>query len=187
MTGKRKMKMICITDSDWAIGYRGRLLFHLPKDLAYFKKITMGHIIIMGRKTRESLPSGTPLPGRINIVLTRDESYQAEGFIVCHSIKEVHLAIEKLITKNQTESSEKICFVIGGEETYKGFFEEADTVYRTKVFSKAQNADTWFPNLDEKSDWVLQSESSHYVENGVEFSFLCYKKMIRRMKVGNEK
>ena len=163
------MKMICVTDSDQAIGYQGKLLFHLSKDMEHFKKLTMGHIVVMGRKTRESLPMGKPLPGRINIILTRDKAHTAKGFVICHSMQEVKLVIEEIVNQENAETAGKECFVIGGEEIYKLFLEEADTVYRTKVFAKAKNADTWFPNLDEKPDWMLESESSHYVENGVEF------------------
>lgn len=111
------ISMIVAANRKGYIGKDGRLMWHIPEDLARFRKLTSGHDIVMGRKTWESLPA-RPLPDRTNYVLTRNTNYEAPGAIVCHSIDEVPTAD---------------LFVIGGEEIYKLYIHKADVVYLTNV------------------------------------------------------
>ena len=120
------------------------LLFHLPKDLRHFNSITSGHIVVMGRKTWESLPK-RPLPKRKNYVLTRDESFKAkDGVKVIHSIDEV-LELSKTYE----------VFVIGGGEIYEQLIPHADKMILTHVHVVDGRARVFFPDYDYK-DWKIQ-------------------------------
>ena len=118
----------------------GDLPWRLPGDLAFFKRTTMGKPIVMGRKTWESLPR-RPLPGRPNIVVTRNSDYAAEGAIVVSSLAEGIAAVE----------AEEVC-VIGGAQLYTAAFDQVDTLYITEV-DAAPEADTFFPEFD-RNNWV---------------------------------
>ncbi|MEN7546731.1 dihydrofolate reductase [Rapidithrix thailandica] len=120
------------------IGNNNQLLWHLPNDLKFFKKTTSGHAIIMGRKTFESI--GRPLPNRTNIIITRQTSYQPEGCIVKHSLKE---AIEYATEQVQEEN----LFIIGGGTIYREALPLADKLYITEVH-ETFDGDTTFPALD---------------------------------------
>ncbi|MBQ9180273.1 MAG: dihydrofolate reductase, partial [Firmicutes bacterium] len=91
MAGQKKgnaLKAIVAVDKNWAIGKDGDLLFKLPGDMKFFRETTKGKVIVLGRKTLESFPGGKPLPGRVNVVLTRNKDYAPEGICVCHSLAE---------------------------------------------------------------------------------------------------
>src|SRR5579872_6380671 len=122
-----------------AIGKDNQLLWHLPVDLKHFKQITMGKPILMGRKTYQSI--GHPLPGRKNIVITRDKNFKAEGCEVVHSIQ---AALE--LVKNQQE----IC-VIGGAELYRQMLPNIQRIYMT-IVHHTFDADAFFPELN-LSEW----------------------------------
>nr|WP_026696042.1 dihydrofolate reductase [Peribacillus kribbensis] len=130
-------------DKNRVIGAENQLPWHLPADLKYFKEVTMGHAIIMGRKTHDSI--GKPLPGRENIVLTRQRDYQAEGCRIIHDAADV----KKL--RNVPEEH----FVIGGAEIFSLLFPEADRLYITEIEDEFRG-DTYFPEMDEKG-WTLVS------------------------------
>ena len=153
------MKIICAVDENWGIGFRGDLLFHFQKDLKRFQDLTMGHNIVMGRKTQQSLPGGQPLTGRNNMVLSRKIDYAPEGFEMVHKIEELP----------------KDCFVIGGGEVYELLLSESDEIYLTKVKAKKQ-ADTFFPNIDTMPEWKIVDVSKEYEEDGIMFSFVKYVK-----------
>lgn len=125
-----------------AIGKNNQLLWHLPNDLKFFKNTTWGMPVIMGRKTFESV--NKPLPGRFNIVITRQTGWKADGVIVAADLNEA-------ITK-AAETNCKEAFVIGGGEIYKQAIETADTIYITRVHAVIEDADTFFPEID-KSKW----------------------------------
>ena len=101
------MNLIAAVDKNWAIGRKGQLLVTIPQDQRRFREETVGKVIVMGRKTLESLPGGRPLPGRRNIVLSRDSAYKVKGADVCHSLEET-----MALVKNYP--SEKV-YIIGGE------------------------------------------------------------------------
>lgn len=129
------------------LGKDNKLLWHIPEDFARFKKITFGHLVIMGRKTYESI--GKPLSGRTNIIITRDENYQAENCLVVHSLNE---AIEHAKTKDNAE-----VFVIGGGQIYKEAIGIADKLYLTIVRGKFE-ADTYFPDYSKFQKVVYKQE-----------------------------
>jgi dihydrofolate reductase len=129
-----KISIIVAMAANRVIGCDNRLPWHLPADLAHFKAITMGKPIVMGRKTWESI--GRPLPGRTNIVITRDRGYQAPGCVVVHSIE---AALEA--ARGQDE-----VMIIGGAEFYRQVLPQADTLYLTCVAGEFAG-DTFFPVL----------------------------------------
>lgn len=146
------------------IGAGGKIPWHLPADFAHFKAVTMGHPIIMGRKTFESI--GHALPGRTNIIITRDAGYRAEGCLVAGSLEEA-LAFAK--KENAHEA-----FVIGGEQIYRAALGMADTVYLTKVKGEFKG-DAFFPKLDE-TEWRLAASEPHVKDaaNPFDYEFLTY-------------
>jgi dihydrofolate reductase len=129
-------------DKNRVIGKDNSLPWHLPADLKFFKKVTMGHPIAMGRKTYDSI--GKPLPGRENIIVTRNLDYQPEGCTVLHSIEDL---IRYIKSKNEE------VFVIGGAQLFKETFSVADRLYITEIEYEF-TGDTFFPEFD-KSQWTL--------------------------------
>lgn len=161
------MKAIVVVDQNWGIGKDGGLLTHLPGDLKYYKEKTIGNVIVIGRKTLESFPSGKPLPGRTSIVITRNNEYDAPGCIVCHSKEEA-------LAKLQEYDDDKI-FISGGAEIYSQFMDDCDEFYVTKM-DAAFEADRYFPDLDElgfKVTW----ESPVQEEKGITYRFLRYSRV----------
>ncbi len=126
-----------------AIGYDNHLLWHISEDLKRFKNLTTGHHIIMGRKTYESV--GKPLPGRINIVISKQENYTVDGCLVAKSIEDA-----LLIAKDDSE-----VFIIGGGEIYKQALSITDKIYLTRVHAGFAG-DTFFPELN-LSEWATES------------------------------
>ncbi|MCM1138547.1 MAG: dihydrofolate reductase [Muribaculum sp.] len=137
--------IVAIT-KDFAIGNKGDLLFHISEDLKRFKALTMGHPIIMGRKTFESFPKGA-LPGRRNIVVTRNLSYSAKGIEIASSLEEA-IALCK--------NCEQV-FIIGGGEIYRQALPLADKIELTIINAEMPEADTRFPNLN-SSDWKVEEQ-----------------------------
>jgi len=129
-----------------AIGRDGELLWTLPNDMKFFKNTTWGLVTIMGRKTFESL--GKPLAGRINIVITRQTDWKPEGVMIAAGISD---ALEKAATTNCKE----IC-IIGGGEIYKQSMDITDRIYLTRVHKSFNDADAFFPVIDENK-WELKS------------------------------
>ncbi|MDP2598889.1 MAG: dihydrofolate reductase [Candidatus Liptonbacteria bacterium] len=146
--------MICIIVAiakNRVIGKRGSgMLWHLPADLKRFKEITMGHTIIMGRRTHESI--GKPLPGRTNIVITRQKDYSAPGCIVLGSLQEA------LVMVNGKES-----FVMGGGEVYEQALPLADKLYITEIEAGFEG-DVYFPEIDKKI-WKLVDKKEGTIDD----------------------
>jgi dihydrofolate reductase len=128
-----------------AIGKNGKLLWHLPNDLKFFKNTTWGMVVIMGRKTFEEV--NKPLPGRVNIVITNNAGWQATDTITAASLTD---ALEKAAATNCKE-----IFIIGGGEIYRQSMDIADTIYITRVHATL-DGDTFFPQIDE-AKWDLVS------------------------------
>ena len=141
------LSMIAALDEKGGIGRAGRLPWHLSTDLKRFKALTMGHHVIMGRKTFRSI--GKPLPGRTNIVVTRQRDYQAEGVVVAHSLEE---ALETAELHGDTEA-----FIIGGGELYAQALPIADRLYLTSVHTDS-HAEIFFPELAGEWSIVLTEE-----------------------------
>lgn len=146
-----------------AIGRKGDLLFHISADLRRFKEITMGHPIIMGRKTFESFPKG-PLPGRQNIVITRQGDYQYDGITVVGSFPGA------LAAANNVDE----VFVIGGGEIYREAINGASVLYLTEIDAKVDDADTFFPEIN-PDEWT-ETEASEWItdeRSGTRYRFVC--------------
>ncbi|MBO4374874.1 MAG: dihydrofolate reductase [Lachnospiraceae bacterium] len=140
------MNLIAAVDRNWAIGFKNQLLAHIPEDQRFFRSMTEGKVVVMGRKTLESLPGGRPLKNRVNIVLSRNKDFQAEGCTVCHSVEELMSELEKY-------PSQEI-FVIGGEKIYTELVDMCDRAYITSI-DREYEADAFFPDLDRKDEWEM--------------------------------
>lgn len=157
--------IIAAMDKNQVIGKNNTLPWHLPADLKHFKKVTMGKPIIMGRKTFESI--GKPLPGRQNIILTRDKNYHATGCSIIHSIDEI----------NKHTDAEEI-FVIGGSEIFNQLLPFAQKLYLT--FIDAQfDGESYFPKW-QKNEWHEIYREDHLADeqNKYNYSFVTYEKLI---------
>ncbi|MCH7883138.1 dihydrofolate reductase [Patescibacteria group bacterium] len=155
--------MIVAMDRNRLIGDGEKLLWHLPRDFARFKKITMGYPIIMGRKTHRSI--GKALPGRENIILTRDKNFTSTGCNIFHSLEEV-LSLEK----------KKDIFVIGGGEIYQTFLPLAQKLYVTQVHGEFEG-DIYFPLIPEHKWQVISRETSEKdSKNPYDMTFLIYER-----------
>jgi dihydrofolate reductase len=159
------MRAILSADLNWAIGCDGKLLARVPEDMKFFKSTTLGKVVIMGRKTFDSLPK-KPLSNRVNIVLTRDKSFEHEGVIVLHNLEEALKEIKMYM--------EDEIYIIGGEEIYKLFLPYCTSVYVTKWMEEF-DADTFFPNLDADINWEMVSSSEEKEHKGIKFKFTEYK------------
>lgn len=148
MTNLPSPVIIVACTRDFAIGRGGDLLFHISDDLKRFKSLTMGHPIIMGRKTFESFPKGA-LPGRRNIVVTRNSDYAAPGI-------ETAKSLEEALAMSGDASSE--CFVIGGGEIYAQALPLASRIELTLIDATVEDADTYFPKLTSE-EWGMPASA----------------------------
>lgn len=162
------MNLIVAVDKNWAIGNGNKLLVSIPQDMKFFRETTTGKVVVMGRKTLETFPGGQPLKNRTNIVLTRDEKYQVKGAIVVHSIEEVLKELKKY--------EDDDIYVIGGETIYRQLLPYCKLAHVTKV-NHAYEADTYFPNLDEKDEWVVTGVSEEQTYFDLEYEFVRYERM----------
>ena len=157
------------------IGYKNKLLCHLPKDLKHFKETTMGHTVVMGRKTFESI--GRPLKGRENIVLSsRTDLSVDEDVIVTNDI-------DSILKLNLKYPSKQI-FIIGGESVYLQFLSYTSKIYLTQIHHTFENADTRFPYLPD-IHWKVESEKFFEADedNPYDFTIKVYKrKMVSCLK-----
>lgn len=144
------MKAIVAADRNWGIGNKGKLLTHIPNDLKYFKEKTLNKVVVMGRKTFESLPGGQPLINRHNIILSRNKDYCVKGAVVLHSKKEVLDYVKDM-------KSDDI-YICGGEYIYNLFFEDINEIFVTRIDYSFQS-DTFFPSLDSLEEWEVCSKS----------------------------
>lgn len=161
------MNLIVNVDSNWAIGYRGKLLVSIPEDMKFFRSETTGKVVVLGRKTLDTFPGGQPLKNRTNIILTRNPNYQVKGAIICHSVEEVLEELKKY-------KSEDV-YIIGGDSIYKEFLPYCDVAHVTRT-DHVYDADAWFPNLEEDPAWVLTGESEEKTYFDLEFRFCRYER-----------
>lgn len=138
------VSLVAAASENNAIGRNNRLLWHLPNDMKFFKGVTWGMPVVMGRKTFESM-SGKPLQGRLNIVITRQPDWHVGGVITVHSLDEAIAAA--------SSADYKELFVIGGGEIYREAITKADKLYLTRVHTVIEG-DAFFPVIDEQ-DWRL--------------------------------
>lgn len=152
-------------DNNRVIGYNNQLPWHLPEDLKFFKRTTMGHPIAMGRKTWDSI--GRPLPGRENIVITRNPEFTCEGCTVLNTIDEL---IE------YSRQKEEEIFVIGGAEIFKLILPDADKLYLTRIYDEFEG-DTFFPELN-MEEWSMLSKEKGIKDekNPYDYEFMIYER-----------
>lgn len=161
------MNCIVAVDSRWAIGKDNSLLISIPEDMKYFRRVTTGKTVIYGRKTLESFSGQKPLPNRRNIVITHQKNFDGHGAEVVHSIEEA-------VRITADEDPENV-FVIGGGIIYEAMLPLCGRAYVTKI-DHAFGADAFFPNLDNKDDWEIESESELFEHEGVPYKFLVYRR-----------
>lgn len=158
------MNLIVAVYEDWGIGRDGTQPVALSADRKFFRETTRGAMVIVGRRTIEDFPGKKPLPGRVNVALTRSDA-EIPGFTVCHTSEE---AVE--LAKNAAA-----CFVIGGGSIYQQMLPCCDAAYITKVHTNP-GSDTFFPDLDEMDDWYLAETLQSGEENGISYEMLLYKR-----------
>lgn len=157
------MKAIVVVDQNWGIGKDGDQLIYISSDLKHFKELTMGHPLILGRKTLATFPGGRPLKGRRNLVLSRNPDFAPDG-------AEVYRSMEDLLDKAPEDA-----FVIGGESVYNALIDRCDTAYVTKL-QASWPADCWFPDLDRNPAWEVAEESGEMEEQGIRFRYVTYRR-----------
>ncbi len=159
------MELIVAVYEDWGIGKDGTQPIALTADRKFFRETTRGAMVIVGRRTIEDFPGQKPLPGRVNVALTRGNP-ELPGFTVCHSPEE---AAELAKTADRT-------MVIGGGSIYKQMLPLCDTAYVTKVHCQPES-DTYFPDLDADPDWCLAETLQSGEEDGIGYEMCLYKRV----------
>lgn len=157
-----KLSLIAAMDENQLIGSNNGLPWQLPADLAFFKRTTMGKPVLMGRKTFESI--GRPLPGRRNIIITRDSAYEAPG---CEIVHDINAAMELTADCEET-------MLIGGASLYEQTIELANVLYITRI-AHAFQGDTWFPQFD-LAEWTEAWREAHEPDekNAYSYAFLKF-------------
>ena len=158
------MELIVAVYDDWGIGRDGTQPVALSADRKFFRETTRGSMVIAGRRTVADFPGQKPLPGRVNVVLTR-KGGEFPGFTVCDSPE----AAAKL-----AENAER-AFVIGGGSIYRQMLDLCDRAYITKVHATPES-DTWFPNLDQDDNWTLAEILQSGEEDGIAYEMCLYLK-----------
>ena len=156
------MELIVAVYDDWGIGKDGTQPIALSADRKFFREMTRGCMVIVGRRTIADFPGQKPLPGRVNVALTRSNA-EIPGFTVCSSPEEA----VKLAATSQRAT------VIGGGSIYRQMLPYCDTAYITKVHC-APESDTFFPNLDENPEWTLDAILQSGEENGIAYEMCRY-------------
>lgn len=155
-------------DKNYGIGKRNGLLFRLPKDMAFFRSSTLGHVCAMGENTLLSFPNQKPLPKRTSIVLSQDPTHNYEGVVNVHSFEEFLRAIEEYKAKDDV-------FIIGGASIYRQTLPYVDEVWLNKVDADGE-AEVFFVNMEEEKDFVLVSKGEAIEDNGYFTSLHIYQR-----------
>ena len=162
-----RLSLIAALSTNNVIGRNNQVPWRLSTDMKRYKALTMGHHLLTGRKTFESV--GKPLPGRTTVVITRDPDFRAEGVIVVHTLDEA--------IRVAREAGDDEPFINGGAEIYRQSLHLADRMYLTRVHTEVEG-DTWFPDFDDVGEWTL-TDSEHFEADGKNeypFSFLTYER-----------
>ena len=162
--------MIFAVDLDWNIGYDGDMLFKIHSDLRRFRRFTEGNLVIMGRKTFESLPDQRPLPNRINLVVTRDRHYQREGVMVVHALEDLKSQVDRLV---QESGGGLEPFLIGGGQLARQCLDLCGKALITKVHRRFE-ADTLIPDLDQDPDWAPVWTSRSFRQEELTYHYVNY-------------
>jgi len=158
------MELIVAVYDDWGIGRDGTQPIALSADRKFFRESTRGAMVIAGRKTIADFPGQKPLPGRINVALSRNTA-EIPGFTICRSAEEAV----------QLAGTAQRAMVIGGGSIYRQLLPYCDTAYITKVHVTPES-DTYFPNLDEDEEWYISDILQSGEENGIGYEMLLYKR-----------
>ena len=159
------MNLIVAVDAKWGIGKDGGLLASIPGDMKYFRETTTGKVVVMGRKTLESMPGHKGLPKRVNYVMTGHRDFEAPGCIIVNTEEEL---LEELGKYDRDD-----VFIIGGESIYRRFYKRCDKCYITKMEADL-GADRSMPDLDEDPDFEVTWKSEPHEENGIRYTFYLY-------------
>lgn len=158
------MILITAIDKNWGIGKDNKLLYSLPEDMAFFKKMTTGKTILMGRKTLESFKNQKPLPNRKNLVLTNQK------------LKSNYSNLEYINDINNIYFNDDSLILIGGASLYNQLFDKCNYAYITKIDKDEVNPDVYFPILDLKENWEVEKTIEKAVsKNGIPYEILLYK------------
>lgn len=169
--------IVCV-DKNWGIGYKNDLLVRIPEDIKFFREKTTNSIVIMGRKTYDSLPV-KPLPNRLlNIVVTSKINKMCEeddnGAILAT------MDFVKIYLETLPKDSQANYYIIGGGQIYKELLPYCDTVYVTKINHTYQNVDTYFPNLEQNKEWEMIVDGKEKEYNGLNYKFCTYRRRCER-------
>ena len=164
------MEFIVAVDENWGIGKDGGMLDHLPKELAFFKRKTTGHVIVMGRKTLESFPGGKPLPDRLNIVLTQQVEFAApEGVVQVHSLPELARTLRALGRDD--------VYLVGGASVYARLKDVCKGGYVTHIRHAYDGAEVFFPDLSKDDRWELAETIAHAEDQDKALDFCYYRNL----------
>lgn len=159
------MQAIVAVDKNWGIGYRGQLLVRIPADMKYFRQMTLGKVVVMGKETFLSLPGRAPLPERINIVLSEVREMGRKDLIVCTSLDELWQQL-------RSYPADEV-FVIGGANVYAQLLPYCRAAYVTKIDCECP-ADRFFPDLDQAAGWEMVEEGPAQAHQVLQFRFTRY-------------
>ena len=159
------MNLIASADRNWAIGKNNELLVRVPEDMKFFRRMTTGKVVVMGRKTLDSMPGGKPLPQRRNIVLTRQKDFAREGV-------ETAASVEEVLSLVAGEDPEKV-WVIGGGEIYRQMLPHCRLCYLTRVYARPES-DVYFPDLDTLPQWQVLRSGAIVSDGTLEYQFIEY-------------
>ena len=159
------MNLIVNADRNWGIGKNNSLLIRIPEDMKFFRRMTKGNVIVLGRRTLESFPGGVALPERTNIVLSKKKDLAADKATVVHDLP----ALFEELKKYDDDS----VFVVGGESVYRELLPYCKKAYVTRT-DYAYDADAHFPDLDEQENWVKVEESEEQTYFDIVYTFDIY-------------
>lgn len=170
-----------VTSNNWGIGYQGKLLYKIKEDLNRFRTMTVGKVVVYGRKTLESFPNKKPLPDRINIILSKNKNFKCEGATVIHSVRKLMKYLDKHYNSDNV-------FVIGGQSVYEQLLPYCDRVYVTKIIGTKKQMDAFFPsNLDYNPMWFIESSTVYKNSGNSLYSFVTYQHKYTKKKYKKHK
>lgn len=160
---------IVAADENYGIGYNGKLLCHIKEDLQRFKSLTTGSIVVMGRKTWDSLPN-KPLPNRTNVVITNNvDGMQMKNGVIYTTLELLEKCIVDISNKHDV-------FIIGGGQIYKELLPYCTNIHLTKIHNAFENVDTYFPDIEKSNEWELLLEGDKKITNKINYQFCVYKR-----------
>lgn len=168
------MNLIAAVDRNWAIGRQDELLFRIRADLRRFKQLTERNIVICGRRTVQTFPGGKPLPGRINLILSRQNDLKIEDAVMCKDEKELFAELNSLINIGYNDSQ---IFVIGGASIYRLLMPYCKQAFITYIEKTVEDADCFLPDFDILDNWYLHDVSDAIIEDDIEFKYRTYVNM----------